>query len=238
MTDRYFAGSPIRVDSIVLSGQEAHHLVHVMRAKLGTEVVLFDGTGAEFAARVENVTRNQVELAVTARREVDRELPWRLTLGVSLPKGDRQRWLVEKTVELGLTRLVPLVTARSVAQPTEKVLGRLRRAVVEASKQCGRNRLMEIADPQNWADYLHSAGQSPCRWLAQPSGATSVSQMFRDFGETSEHVFLAVGPEGGLTDEEITLAAEAGWQTLRLGPRILRVETAAMLMVAWAAQGQ
>ncbi len=154
MSDRYFVESPITSDRAVLSGAEAHHLLHVMRADPGTQVTLFDGSGWEFQSEVRRAGRAEVELAILARQEVDREAACHLTLGVALPKGDRQKWLVEKATELGVARLVPLETERSVAQPSESTLQRLRRAVIEASKQCGRNRLMEVAAPRAWEDFL------------------------------------------------------------------------------------
>ena len=236
MTDRYFSETPISdaisADRALLVGPEAHHLTHVMRAKPGTQVVLFDGSGAEFVARVERIGRSEVRLAVLSRREIDRELPLELTLGVALPKGDRQRWLVEKTVELGVGRIVPLLTARSVAQPAPQSLKRLRRTVIEASKQCGRNRLMEIAEPRSWADYVADAGQSARRLLAQP-GSHRTETAPPPAADSAGSMFLAVGPEGGFTDEEVSLGVAAGWQTIDLGPRILRTETAAILLSIW-----
>ena len=110
MSDRYFVDEPISPGSVVLAGPEAHHLIHVMRAAPGLRVVLFDGSGAEFTAVVQKVGRNEVQLSVLSREEVNRELPLDLTLAVALPKGDRQKWLVEKAVELGVTRIVPLRT--------------------------------------------------------------------------------------------------------------------------------
>src|SRR4029078_8817654 len=127
-----------------LQGAEAHHLAQVMRAKCGDEVCLFDGSGFEFRASIRKIGRVEVEFEIVESRQVDREMARHITLAVSLPKGDRQRWLVEKTTELGVARLVPLVTRYSVAQPVGNATTRLRRAVIEASKQCGRNRLMEI----------------------------------------------------------------------------------------------
>ena len=168
MSDRYFIDEPISLGRAVLAGPEAHHLIHVMRAAAGMRVVLFDGSGAEFPAVVRQVGRNDVELSVVSREEVNRELPVEVTLGVALPKGDRQKWLVEKAVELGVTRIVPLRTQRGVAQPVEQALVRLRRAVVEASKQCGRNRLLQIDRPQDWSDFVADAGDVPGRLLAHP----------------------------------------------------------------------
>ncbi len=235
MADRYFSETPISEDRALLVGAEAHHLVHVIRAKPGTRVVLFDGSGVEFIARVERIDRSEVQLAVLSRQEVDRELPEELTLGVALPKGDRQRWLVEKAVELGVGWIVPLWTARSVAQPVEQALKRLRRTVIESSKQCGRNRLMEIAEPRAWADYVADTAESPCRLLAQPHGRQTVAGPL-SAADLLSPVFLAVGPEGGFSDAEVSLAVAAGWQMIDLGPRILRVETAAILLVATVCQ--
>ena len=235
MTDRYFSEIPISEDRIRLAGAEAHHLIHVMRAKPGGRVVLFDGSGAEFDARVQRVERAEAELAVLARREADRELPLELTLGVALPKGDRQRWLVEKAVELGVGRIVPLVTARSVAQPVEQALSRLRRTVIEASKQCGRNRLLQIGRPQAWADYVAETAEVPCRLLAQPHGGHPDGGLL-SAADLSGGVCLAVGPEGGFTEGETAPAVAAGWRTVDLGPRTLRVETAALLLVAMVCQ--
>jgi 16S rRNA (uracil1498-N3)-methyltransferase len=231
MTDRYYAETPISGPAAKLTGPEAHHLIHVMRASPGSRVILFDGSGAEFTARVERVGRAEVELTILSRTDVDRESSPKLTLGVSLPKGDRQKWLVEKTVELGVRRFVPLATARSVAQAGPKALARLRRTVIEASKQCGRNRLMEITEPQSWSDFLAATQAVPCRLLAHPSDETS-----RSVPATPDTAVLAVGPEGGFTPDEVAQATASGWRPINLGPRILRVETAAILLIATVVQ--
>lgn len=113
MAHRFFSDRPIVGAVARLGGAEAHHLLHVIRATTGSRVVLFDGSGDEFTAEITELGRSEAVLAITGRTTVDRELPFQLLLAVALPKGDRQRWLVEKAVELGIRRLVPLVTARS-----------------------------------------------------------------------------------------------------------------------------
>ncbi len=199
-------------------------------------MTLFDGSGAEFSARVERVGRAEVELAVLDRVEVDRELPLELTLAAALPKGDRQRWLVEKATELGVARLVPLVTSRSGEGQSRASLDKLRRAVVEASKQCGRNRLMEIATPQPLAVLLDAAPPAALQLLAHPGGRP-VREMLTDLSSAAPPAALqlAVGPEGGFTDEEVALAQERQWQVVGLGRRILRIETAALALVSLVA---
>lgn len=231
MADRYFVEQPIAARQVRLLGTEAHHLAHVMRAKPGVGVVLFDGSGAEFDGRVHYVGRSEIILDVGERREVSRELPTSIALGVALPKGDRQRWLVEKSVELGVARLVPLVTLRSNARESAASMAKLRRAVIEASKQCGRNRLMEVAEPVELSAFLQMATGS-WRWLAHPGAHAASVQTEPPTELPPGEISLAIGPEGGFADAEVTLALQQGWTSVDLGPRILRVETAALALVA------
>jgi len=228
MTERYFVESPISEDRAVLSGSEAYHLTHVMRLGPGDSLTLFDGSGHDFAGRVEQLGRGEVTVKIQSRQVVSRELALRLTIGVALPKGDRQRWLVEKLTELGVACLAPLVLSRSVAQPGDKALGRLRRAVIEASKQCGRNRLMEIAAPAAWSGFLATTADASSRLLAHAGGQTPASLLVQT--ESDGHVCVAIGPEGGFTNEEIDTGVAAGWRTVDLGARTLRTETAAVLL--------
>jgi len=239
MADRYFVSQPIVGDRVVLAEAEAHHLARVMRAEPGDEVVLFDGSGGEYRARVEQVTRHEVTLSVGPRLEIDREARLRVTLGAALPKGDRQRWLIEKTVELGVAQLIPLETERGVAQPAANTLERLARGVIEAAKQCGRNRLMEIAPAARWSDFVSSAPCGAVRLLAHPAAempdkagtAKPLSLLAPPQTLAAQtEVWIAVGPEGGLTADEVRAALAQEWQAVDLGARILRVETAALAL--------
>jgi 16S rRNA (uracil1498-N3)-methyltransferase len=234
MADRYFVESPIQDASARLTSGEAHHLAHVMRAQAGDEVTLFDGSGAQFLARVERVGRADVELTIVSRRSVDRELPIPVILGVALPKGDRQRWLVEKATELGVARVTPIVTEHGSERASSAALAKLRRAVIEASKQCGRNRLMEIAEPQPLAEFLAAATGGDLRLIAQPGGKHCGHALDEGISPPAElqKVVLAIGPEGGFTQGEIDTAQSLGWRSVDLGPRILRVETAALALTA------
>jgi 16S rRNA (uracil1498-N3)-methyltransferase len=240
LAHRYFVEPPIQGGQVLLAGAEAHHLQHVMRARPGDEITLFDGSGREFRARIERLSRGEVGLAILSRAEVDRELPLALTLGAALPKGDRQRWLVEKCVELGLSRLVPLQTARGVAQPTAAAVARLRRAVIEASKQCGRTRLMECCQPLPLAGFLQAAPPHALKLMAHSGGIPAAAIPAAappppGAATQSPAAWLAVGPEGGFTEDELAAARRAGWQPVDLGPRTLRVETAALLLVSLVA---
>jgi 16S rRNA (uracil1498-N3)-methyltransferase len=237
MSRRFFVEPPVGDrQHVVLADSEAHHLLHVMRAQVGDEVSLFDGSGWEFSALVTAVGRKQAELRITGRTEANRELGFALELFVALPRGDRQEWLVEKTVELGVTRVVPVITERGVAQPTEKACERLRRAVIEASKQCGRNRLMQIASPVSLAQIAAEAANDKTMRLFAHPGRTgpNLSQRLSTVASSSSTVRILIGPEGGLTNTEVAELSDHGWTGVDLGARILRVETAALALAAFA----
>jgi 16S rRNA (uracil1498-N3)-methyltransferase len=235
MSSRCYSETPIDGASATLDGSEAHHLLHVLRATPGTSVTLFDGSGREFEAEIIKCNRASVELEILSEHAVSRELPFELTLGVALPKGDRQRWIVEKATELGVTRLVPLITERGVATAEKHASEKLTRYVIEASKQCGRNRLMQITEPRPWHEWLQlpddpsAASPAPVRkWIAHPGGRSIHANELSLLVPSK----LAIGPEGGLTDAEITAAKDAGWELISLGPRVLRIETAALALAA------
>ncbi|MBA2225361.1 MAG: RsmE family RNA methyltransferase [Thermogemmata sp.] len=227
MAERFFCPDPLEVGDYVLTGPEAHHLAHVRRIELGERVVLFNGDGREYPAEVISVGRRCVVLSILSVEEAERELPVPIWVASALPKADRTDFLVEKLTELGVTRFIPLLTARSVVIPREGAVERFERAVIEASKQCGRNRLMHIDPPQRWEQFVGRTDLPPCKVLLHPN--TSLPPLS---GVSAAGGVLAVGPEGGFTAEEITAARENGWELMNLGPRTLRIETAALTAVA------
>ena len=226
MPRRYFHPAPIDPPTVTLGGSEAHHLLHVVRVQPGDGIVVFDGHGREYEAKVIRRRRGEVDVQVGPAQLVDRELNFSLAVGVPLPKGDRARWLVEKLTELGVSHVTPLTTARSERLRGSEV-EKLQRYIIEASKQCGRNRLMEIGPPVGWLAWIEAAS-GDCKLVAHPGGEPL---RILDAGRSMD-LRLAFGPEGGLTDEEVQAAVGAGWQAVDLGPRILRVESAAVSLAA------
>ncbi len=225
MSERYFVDQPLAVGPVGLAGAEAHHLAVVCRVRPGDRVTLFNGDGRQYRALVTEAAKRSLRLEVEAIEDPPRELGFRLEVAASLPKGDRAQFLIEKLTELGVTDFIPLRTARSVVHPrdTEK----LTRYVIEASKQCGRNVLMRVAELTDWPDYARRPGLPARRWSAHPDGGPLPAG-------GGEDVACAIGPEGGWTDEEVALARAAGWRVVTLGPRLLRVETAALVMATLA----
>jgi 16S rRNA (uracil1498-N3)-methyltransferase len=203
---------------------------------------LFDGRGGEAQAVIEQVTKRSVTVSVLHRSDVDRELPVPLELLVALPKGDRQKTLVDALVQLGVARLTPLECQRGVAQPSDNALVRLQRGVVEASKQCGRNRLLSIQPPisiEPLVTATTTAVSTPiASFFAHPYGSPRSLASVEPELEGVQGLRVAIGPEGGFTDSECALFQANGWQPLSLGGRILRIEVAAMMVAAWWAARQ
>jgi len=240
MTQRYFLSQPPKDQFAVLDGDEARHLAKVMRKKIGEEVFLFDGSGVEYRAAVAAIERNQVTLLVRESRQSHLERAIPLTLAAALPKGDRQKWLIEKLTELGCTRVIPLDTELSVAKAEPQVRKRFERYVIEASKQCGRLKLMEIEPQADFSDLIGRLGrnETSANLLIHPISDEDVGQICihdwidRRRGSLLESLNVLIGPEGGFSPQEVRLALEKQWVPLDLGPRVLRTETAAIAVCA------
>ncbi|MBX9678332.1 MAG: 16S rRNA (uracil(1498)-N(3))-methyltransferase [Gemmataceae bacterium] len=228
MSERFYASSPLALGPYLLDGPEARHLATVSRVRVGDAVCLFNGNGLDYHARVVAVGKREVDLDIVSAEPAQRELPRRVEIAAALPKGDRAQFLIEKLTELGVTCFVPLICCRSVVQPGDGKREKLQRYVIEASKQCGRSVLMEIGEPQSLSEYCRTAN-AEVRWFAHPGAAKA------ELDATTKSIAGMVGPEGGFTDEEAGAALAAGWTGVGLGARILRVETAAMVVATLAA---
>ncbi len=235
MPDRFHASPLPESGPCLLEGSEAHHLMHVLRISAGEVVELFDGQGLVVTAKVVTVRKRDVELNVVAvRREA---APAReVILATAVPKGDRFDWLVEKATELGVTRIIPLVTARSSVDPREGKLDKLRQTIIAACKQCGRNHLLELSTVTAWSDFVRNEFSNRAAFIAHPaSDPADLASEIIDFSRQPSLLF-AIGPEGGFTDDEVALAMSCGAKAFRLGALVLRIETAAIALAALTLQ--
>jgi 16S rRNA (uracil1498-N3)-methyltransferase len=223
MAERFYVNCELKPGRVLVRGAEAHHLAVVCRLRADGVVSLFNGDGHQYPARIDSVGRREVSLEVYAVESPSRELPYRLDVAAPLPRGDRAQFLLEKLTELGVASFTPLRTARSVVHPHETKLDKMRRHVIEASKQCGRNVLLQVRPMVEWATFCAAAELPSRRILGHPGGEIRRQELFSD-------TVAAVGPEGGFTEDEIALARAADWRLMDLGPRILRVETAAIAL--------
>ena len=224
MSTRFYCPDPPSEGRQRLEADEARHLSRVCRLGVGDFVEVFDGRGLATRSEVVAVGDDWVELMIAGPPLPERPSPFALTLATAVPKGDRFDWLVEKATELGVDRLIPIVTERSVVEPGTSKLSRLRRSIIEASKQCGRNRLMVLESPVRWEPLIGSWHES-LKFLADPEGSPARRGLTISPGGSA---ILAIGPEGGFTPRERDLALQAGWSPITLSVNTLRIETAAL----------
>lgn len=237
MTRRRFYAPPSafssRLDSVTLATDEARHLREVLRLKVGDDVYVFDGKGKEFHCRIEESRRDTAQLKVIAEIASARpESPLALTLAVALLKGEKFDLVVQKATELGVVRVVPVVTKladirlRDEADAVKRV-SRWQRIALEAAKQSGRAVVPAIAAPVSFTSLIHETGKQPAADYLMFSERNGQSLKEAMPISTSE-VTALVGSEGGWVDEELETAQQAGWTIITLGGRTLRSETAAI----------
>ncbi len=234
--ERFLLRQPLQLATVELDGSEAHHLLHVLRAKVGDHLGLFNGDGDEALAEIVNIRKRSAELRILEAWTVPPD-PRELTLAVALPKGDRARWLIEKATELGVTRIIPLRTQRSVVEPGESKLDKLEQTIIAACKQCGRSRFLRLSPLTAMVNVLKS---SVCdlTLIAHPNAPLSVSQAFSRTIERARATLILIGPEGGFTDDEFSSAVASGATPVSLGPFLLRIETAAIAVATgWRLSG-
>jgi 16S rRNA (uracil1498-N3)-methyltransferase len=227
---------------VELPPDTASHLAKVLRARSGDELILFNGDGREFNGAIEAVRGSRVSASVGDGRQVDRESPLAVTLVQCVPRGDRMDFIVQKATELGVVRIVPVLSQRSVvrldkAQAESKAV-HWRAVAVSACEQCGRNRLPTIEAAQLLLNYLgESARNTGPRWVFEPESAPDMGTSAQGPGGAADVAIvdaeIAIGPEGGFASDELEAFRVAGFSQVGLGPRVLRTETAAIAALVW-----
>jgi 16S rRNA (uracil1498-N3)-methyltransferase len=230
LTRVYVEGPLLAGKRVKLEGGAASHVTRVLRLRVGAALTVFDGTGGEHEASIDKAHGGEVIVAVGARAAIERESPLHLTLAQGVSRGERMDLVVQKATELGVTELVPVLTERSVvkltAQQSDRKVNHWRAIAIAACEQCGRNRLPSVAAPVALRDFLGGDAACGTRLLLSPGGTASLGDLPRP--PAGAGVTVLIGPEGGLTDEEEQSALAAGFTSVRLGPRVLRTETAAI----------
>jgi len=219
--------------SFDLPDEPAHHAARVLRLGAGDALTLFDGSGGEYEARVVAVARSRVTVSVGAHHAHERESPLAVTLVQGLSGSDKMDFIIQKSVELGVGAIQPVLTAKSVVRlAADRGVAKLahwRRVAISACEQCGRNRVPEVRGAIALRDYCALPEAIPTRLLLSPRGEARLADIAFAAGSA---VVLAAGPEAGFSPEDETLLASAGFVPVRLGPRVLRTETAALAALA------
>ena len=219
--------------TLALSPEETRHAA-AQRLRAGDAVALFDGRGHGAHARVANIGARGRGIEVEIGERFSAPVPPPRVLYCALPKGERLATLLDMATQLGMTQFVPLVCARSVVQPGAGWQARAQRICVEACKQSRRLTLPGLSEPMPLAAALAAAKETtPCVWFAHPGASTRPSGGVIP----SSGVAMFVGPEGGFTDEEVAQAERTGVARVDLGSQLLRIETAAVALLAIAGSG-
>lgn len=222
---------------LTLSGEEARHCTQVLRCNVGEAVVVFDGAGREAGGSIESIDGGEVVVATRTRSSTEQP-PAALTLCQAVPKGKNMDLIVQKATELGVTRIVPLLSDRTVVRldsdEVDKKRAKWQRVALEACKQCGQNWLPEVAAPVPVADFLKGSGAAGSELsliAAIDDRARSLKEILADGegdGGPPASASIMIGPEGDFTPAELDAAFNAGFQPMSLGPIVLRSETAAI----------
>ena len=237
MSRRRFYATPDAIDgsTINLSRDETHHLTRVLRLRPGSEVFVFDGCGKEYRCSFHAVKDNRarIEICEALTDEVDSSI--QITLAHGLAKGEKFDFIIQKATELGVSNIVPLVTDNADVKlsdkKSEKRLERWQRISLEALKQCGRRRLVEIERPVTLKDFLCAVPTENTVLVFSERGGVSINNALARASD-KKAITALVGPEGGWSDQELTLLDDRRAIAVTLGPRILRTETAAVVAVA------
>jgi len=229
---RVYSEGPLAAGSdVALTGSAASHVSRVLRLRAGDALTLFNGSGAEFAGTILSSKGGTVSVAVGESRAAERESPLRTVLAQGVSRGERMDLTVQKATELGVSQILPVLTERSVvrldAQQTARKLGHWRKIAIAACEQCGRNSVPEITAPVSLKEMLRADLKASTHLLLSPEATLRIAELPRPTGA----VTVLIGPEGGLTVEEDESVRAAGFLAVRLGPRVLRTETAALAVL-------
>lgn len=228
LPDRFHVPAPWPSDVVSIAGQEAHHLLHVMRKSKGDRIEIFDGAGRSAEAEIIEARRRDVEARIVSPPvDENTRSTGQVSIAVSPPKGERLKSMIEKLTEVGVDRIVLLETERTVVHPGETRVDKLEQTVIAACKQCRRNTLPTIIPAMPLADAVAACGSSAI-WVADQHGSQASAS-----ATSPQDVCCFVGPEGGLTTGEMQQLSAAGASTVSLSPYVLRVETAAVLAAGW-----
>ncbi|WP_151637217.1 16S rRNA (uracil(1498)-N(3))-methyltransferase [Noviherbaspirillum aerium] len=230
---RFFLSQPLAIGGLVELPDSISHHVHVLRLEAGDMVTLFNGEGGEYTATISSIEKRRTLAEVKTFSPRESELPYAVTLAQGLPEGSKMDWIVEKAVELGATAIQPIAAQRSVvrlnAERAEKKLLHWRGIIEAAAEQCGRNRVPHMCAPVSFSDWVGRQDLHQ-RILLSPRAGQSLSDWARH--HPPQAVSLMVGPEGGFTEQEESIAADHGVLLLSIGKRVLRTETAGLAALA------
>ncbi len=227
---RIFQNRPLQTgDHLALDPYTCHRLTAVLRLETDRKIILFNGDGFEYLSTIIHIKRNQVSVTVLEKTKKNLESPLDIHLGQVISKGEKMDFVIQKATELGVKKITPLFSERSVVhlkqERLENKIAHWQKIAIHAAEQCGRTEVPTIEHAVAITEWIFNCNQKTCLGL-DPLSANRLNTL-----PILGPVALLIGPEGGLTEEELSYAQKKGFQTVSLGPRILRTETAALVAI-------
>lgn len=228
---RIYIDQPLAItESILLNENASHYLSKVLRMQEGRELIVFNGQGGEYFSQIKELGKKQVSIQINQFNQDNRQSTLDLHLAIGISRGERMDWVLQKATELGVTQIIPLITERTEVkikgEKQDKKMQHWQQIIISACEQCQRNLLPLLHEPQSIDEWLKTVS-TDYRFVLHHRNDQSLSK-----SSTPRSVTLLIGPEGGLSEEEISLAENEKFQSLRLGPRILRTETAPIAAIS------
>ena len=233
--NRFYVPFHAGLKNLWIDSSESHHIIHVKRLKIGDSIIVFNGTGDEFEAKIEDIEDNRVNVRINQQKTISKENIVEIDIAFAIPKGKRSHLLIQKCTELGVHKLIPINYARSVVKLKDDCsvkIEKWQKIAIEASKQCGRNTITEIGNIVDFDNILNTSDSYDLPLFAcSQSDSDNLKNTLQEHPKPN-NILSFIGPEGGFTTNEIEMAKRAGCKFVSLGSQILRVETAAIAVSA------
>ena len=233
--NRFYVPFRAGLKNLWIDSSESHHIIHVKRLKIGDSIIVFNGTGDEFEAEIEDIEDNRVNVRINQQKTISKENIVEIDIAFAIPKGKRSHLLIQKCTELGVHKLIPINYARSVVKLKDDCsvkIEKWQKIAIEASKQCGRNTITEIGNVVDFDNILNTSDSYDLPLFAcSQSDSDNLKNTLQEHPKPN-NILSFIGPEGGFTTNEIEMAKRAGCKFVSLGSQILRVETAAIAVSA------
>jgi len=234
--NRFYHSKPINLnETIVMDDFASHHALKVMRLKNNDQLILFNGDGSDYTGQVINITKRQVEVSIKSKKNIGSESNLKVIILQALTSSDKMDLIIQKTTELGISEIQPIVCERSIVKikkdKIEKKLSHWRQVAIAACEQCGRAEIPKIREPENIIKYLERVMESDkdTKIILSPEAAQSLDNIIPN---SKQAIKVLIGPEGDFTKQELDLSIQKGFSPIKIGPRILRTETAPITILS------
>ncbi|WP_164503501.1 16S rRNA (uracil(1498)-N(3))-methyltransferase [Pleionea sediminis] len=230
--NRVFVDDELAENKLVsLPSDVVRHLITVLKMKEGESLIVFNGDGFSYHATIDSINKREVKVSIDRQESSNNESPLKLHLYQAVARGDKMDFTIQKSVELGVTEITPIFTERCGVKLStdrlEKKLNHWQKVIISACEQCGRNQLPKLNRPKSLPELVGDSEVDEFMLILNPHSGKRIAEL-----ERSTHFSLVIGPEGGLTDDEVSAFEKNGCSSVKLGPRILRTETAGLAVIA------